>query len=81
MQLKNIGEVRDFLGTVDRCAGEVWLEDREGSKINLKSKLSQYVAIGALLSEQREQLYLYCQLPEDDAKFYVLFSENPEMGV
>ena len=51
MKLHNIGEVNDFISTVDRCKGNVWLEDRQGSRLNLKSKLSQYVAIAALISE------------------------------
>lgn len=81
MKLKNMGEVHDFLDVIDRCKGDVWLEDQDGSKINLKSKLSQYIAIGALLTEQGANLELYCQLPEDDAKFYVLFSEHPTMDL
>ena len=30
MRLHNIGEVNDFLETVDRCEGDVWLESVEG---------------------------------------------------
>ena len=55
MKLHNLGEVNDFLHTVNRCKGEVWLEDRDGSRINLKSKLSQYVAIAALLGEPGDE--------------------------
>lgn len=80
MKLHNLGEVNDFLTTVDRCAGEVWLQDQEGSKINLRSRLSQYVAIGALLGDHGAELELFCELPSDEAKFYVLLSEHPEMG-
>lgn len=29
MRLHNIGEVNDFLETVDRCEGDVWLESGE----------------------------------------------------
>ena len=32
MRLHNIGEVNDFLETVDRCKGDVWLESVEGDK-------------------------------------------------
>lgn len=80
MKLHNLGEVNDFLYTVDRCNGEVWLEDNEGSKINLCSKLSQYVAIAALLDAHGDNLELFCEFPEDEAKFYVLFSDHPQMG-
>ena len=36
MRLHNIGEVNDFLETVDRCKGDVWLESAEGDKLSLK---------------------------------------------
>lgn len=81
MKLSNLGEVNDFLQTVDRCTGEVWLEDGEGSRLNLRSKLSQYVAIGALVSNHGTDLELFCELPEDAAKFYVLLSEHPNMDL
>lgn len=80
MKLHDVGEVNDFLDTVQRCQGEVWLEDGEGSKLNLKSKLSQYVAIASLLGDKSADLELYCQNPEDEAKFYLLFSEHPDIG-
>lgn len=81
MKLHNLGEVNDFLHTVNRCKGEVWLEDRDGSRINLKSKLSQYVAIAALLGEHGDELELFCDIPEDEGKFFVLLSDHPAMGI
>lgn len=80
MKLHNLGEVNDFLATVDRCQGEVWLQDQEGSKLNLRSKLSQYVAIGALIGTQGDALELFCELPVDEARFYVLLSDHPGIG-
>lgn len=80
MKLKNIGEVKDFINTVDRCRGDVWLCDNEGSKLNFKSKLSQYVAIAALI-KNGENFELFCNLPEDEAKFFVLMSEHPNMEI
>nr|DAJ59243.1 MAG TPA: hypothetical protein [Caudoviricetes sp.] len=81
MKLHNLGEVNDFLHTVDRCRGEVWLADQQGSRINLKSRLSQYVAIAALLGEHGDDMELQCEIPEDEAKFFLLFSDHPSMGV
>lgn len=80
MKLKNIGEVKDFLATVDRCKGNVWLCDNDGSKINLKSSLSQYVAIAALI-KNGEKFDLQCELQEDKIKFFVLMSEHPNMEI
>lgn len=49
MQFTKIEEVCDFLACVNKSTGQVWLEDQEGNKINLKSALSQYIAVAALL--------------------------------
>ena len=77
MKLKNISEVEGFIATVDSCEGSVWLESIYGDRFNLKSKLSQYVALGALLGANGDDLELFCQLPEDRAKFYQYFKDYP----
>lgn len=79
MKLANIKEVNDFLKTVNECKGSVWLESTDGSKINLKSRLSQYVAISALISVESDNLELFCSLPEDEAMFFKFFNKNPEV--
>ena len=79
MKLANITEVNNFLKAVNECSGSVWLESVEGDKINLKSKLSQYVAISALISCEADKLELFCALPEDERKLFKFFYENPEV--
>ena len=70
-------EVNDFLRTVEECEGEVWLESVSGDKYVLKSVFSRYIAMSALLSEKGDQLELFCQLPEDEQKFFKYFDEHP----
>lgn len=77
MKLRNITEIEEFRNTVDSCVGSVWLESADGDKFNLKSKFSQYVALGKLLGENGESLELFCSLPEDREKFYSFFNYNP----
>ena len=77
MRLTNISEVNSFINAVNECKGDVWLESVDGNRINLKSKLSQYVAISALISIEGDKLDLYCSLPEDEEKFFKFFIENP----
>lgn len=77
MRLTNISEVNDFIKIINECKGDVWLESVEGDKINLKSKISQYIAISALISIEGDKLDLYCSLPEDEAKFLKFFMEHP----
>ena len=79
MKLSDIGEVKDFLAVVNRCQGDVWLQSTEGDKINLKSSLSQYVAVAELIKDEGKNLELFCSLPIDEAKFFVLFSEHPDI--
>ena len=79
MKLANISEVDNFLKTVNECNGEVWLESTEGDRINLKSRLSQYVAIGMLISAEGDSLELYCSNHEDEIRFFKFFKENPDV--
>lgn len=79
MKLTNIGEVNDLIATVEHCKGEVWLESVDGDKLSLTSSFSRYVAIGSLIKDKAEQLELFCELPEDEAKFMFLFSEHPDI--
>ena len=77
MKLKNISELNGFIDAVDGCEGHVWLESPDGDKFNLKSKFSQYIALGELLGARGEDLELFCQLLEDEARFYKYFNEHP----
>ena len=77
MKFKKPIEVNDFLRTVAECEGEVWLESISGDKYVLKSVFSRYIAMSALLAEHGDELELYCQLPEDRARFYQYFYEHP----
>lgn len=49
MKLTKIEQVNEFLSIVDSCKGDVTLRSLDGDIFNLKSKLSQYIAIAALL--------------------------------
>ena len=70
-------EINDFLRIVEECEGEVWLESPNGDKFVLKSVFSKYIAMSALLTEKGDELDLYCQLPEDRAKFFQYFKDHP----
>ena len=72
-------EVNDFMSTVLKCKGSVWLESPSGDKFVLNSEFSRYVAMAALLTDKSEQLELFCQLDEDKSKFYKFFGEHPEV--
>jgi len=79
MRLKNIEEVNAFLATVDSCNDNVWLLSKYGDKFNLKSKLSQYIAMSALLRDEQEVLELFCASKEDEVKFLKYFEDYPDV--
>lgn len=78
MKLHNTEDVNGFLSAVNQCKGDVWLESPHGDRYNLKSKLSQFIAMGALLSNHGDLLELFCANPSDECHFYKFFHEHPE---
>lgn len=79
MRFTNTTEIHDFMATIDSCKGTVWLISPMGDKFVLNSEFSKYVAMAALLTDKGEQLELFCQMAEDEAKFYKFFKQHPEV--
>ena len=79
MNFQNIDQIDAFLEAVQKCKGDVYLKSTEGDVYNLKSRLSQYVAIGALLDDEGDCLELFCDKTEDEGYFYKFFIEHPEV--
>ena len=50
MKVQNITNIEKFFETVDKCKGKVELVTGEGDRLNLKSKLSQYVSLATIFS-------------------------------
>ena len=67
MKLTNISDVQKFIETVNACENDVYLKSVEGDVFNLKSSLSQYIAIGRLIEDAGESLELFAQTREDEA--------------
>ena len=59
MKLQNIHEVEDFRKVIHQCKDDVFLKSQEGDVFNLKSAMSEYIALGRLLSEQGDSLELF----------------------
>lgn len=79
MKIKNIKDVETFLGAVNECKGDVMLTSKYWDKFNLKSALTQYIAIAALVGSHGDELELWCDEKEDETRFFKMFNENPEM--
>ena len=50
MKVSNIKDIDKFFSVVDSCEGRVELVTGEGDRLNLKSKLSQYVSLANIFS-------------------------------
>mgnify|MGYP005954309761 FL=1 len=50
MKVQNIKDVNKFFDVVDSCKGRVELVTGEGDRLNLKSKLSQYVSMANIFA-------------------------------
>lgn len=62
MKVQNITDIDKFFEVVDRCSGKVELVTGEGDRLNLKSKLSQYVSIANIFSNS--------EIPEQEIVAY-----------
>ena len=53
MKVQNIKDVNKFFEVIDSCKGKVELVTGEGDRLNLKSKLCQYVSLANIFSTVR----------------------------
>ena len=75
MKLKNIKEVEAFRKVIHECEGDVYLKSPEGDVFNLKSSLSEYIALGRLLGEAGDSLELFASRREDEAKLIAFLNK------
>ena len=70
MRIRNIQDIDGFFKVVDSCKGKVELITGEGDRLNLKSKLCQYVSLTAILKMEAEipELELVAYEAEDTEK-------------
>jgi len=80
MRLTNVKDVKKFIDVVNSCEDTVYLKSQEGDVFNLKSSMSQYIAVGRLIEESGDSLELFADSKEDEAKLirflYELDSEK-----
>ena len=66
MKIQNISAVEKFFQVIDQCKGTIELVSAEGDRINLKSKLSQYLSMASIFSNGYiNELELVAHEPED----------------
>ena len=69
MKVQNITNVEKFFQVVDSCEGKVELVTGEGDRLNLKSKLCQFVSMANIFSNSEiPELEIVAYNPSDIEK-------------
>lgn len=70
MKLNNVEDPKGLLAVIDKCEGRVELITADGDRLNLKSKLCQYVSLVNIFSSAAKlpQLEIVAYEPEDIKK-------------
>ena len=69
MKVMHISNIEKFFSVVDSCKGTVELITGEGDRLNLKSKLAQYVSLASIFSsDEIPEMELVAHEPEDVKK-------------
>ena len=77
MKVQNITNIDKFFEVIDSCQGKVDLVTGEGDRLNLKSKLSQYVSMANIFSDGSiSELEILAYEPEDITKLVNFMMNN-----
>lgn len=77
MKVKNINNIEKFFNIIDDCEGKVELVTGEGDRLNLKSKLSQYVSMAQIFSNGKiPELEIIAYEPEDTKRLVEFMLRN-----
>lgn len=78
MKVTKINDVNKLFEVVDSCSGKVELLTEEGDRLNLKSKLCQYVSLATIFSSDAEipGLEIIAYERDDIDKLFKFMMEN-----
>ena len=70
MKIDKVKDIDQLFEVVDGCDGGVTLVTTEGDRLNIKSKLTQYVAVSYIFTAGSRigEMELLADKPEDEAK-------------
>lgn len=81
MTLENVTNIEGLFEIINSCKGNVELVSEEGDRINLKSRLSQYLAVAGVFAKGYvRELELNVEDPEDMNKIleFIVSGESIE---
>lgn len=78
MKVSKIKDINKLFEVVDNCKGKVELLTGEGDRLNLKSKLCQYVSLATIFSNEADipDLEIIAYEREDIDKLYEVVVEK-----
>ncbi len=77
MKVQNINDIDKFFEVIDSCKGRVELVTGEGDRLNLKSKLSQYVSMANIFYDGTiSELEIIAYEPDDITKLVNFMMEK-----
>lgn len=79
MKLQNVKDVNKLFEVVDSCKGKVELVTGEGDRLNLKSKLSQYISLTGIFKNGTAdipELEIVAYEPDDIDKLIKFMMNN-----
>lgn len=81
MKIERISNIQEFFEIIDSCKGRVELLTGEGDRLNLKSKLCQYLSMGQIFSRQAElHLEIVASEEEDLQKICRFLTEEQKQS-
>lgn len=64
-------DLKEFMTVLDGCEGEVFLVTDEGDRLNLKSKLTQFIGFAKLIEGGMiHHAHIECTNKEDESKLF-----------
>lgn len=76
MKIQNITDIDGFFKVINSCQGKVELVTGEGDRLNLKSKLSQYVSMANIFSNGEIPELEIIAYEKEDADQLIRFMEK-----
>ena len=77
MKVEHISDINKFFDVVEQCKGKVELVTGEGDRLNLKSKLCQYVSMANIFSNgEIPELEVVAYEKEDIARLISFMMNN-----
>ena len=77
MKVQNITDIQRFFDVVGKCKGRVELVTGEGDRLNLKSKLCQYVSLANIFSNgEIPELEIVAEEKEDADRLLAYMSNG-----